>query len=255
MARNKMFSLVLLTATVYAGLTATAFVGATDVVPAQLNCNAVQLLAVIKPDERIEVPARGFSLLPPQGERWCYRRLTSFGVNFSKIPPFAGPLEKPPSLEEIVATRMFSSIALSLQGLIREGTDIQNPAELKTFVDGLIRENLFFQVVGGLSSPNHRFSILESNVTAENLPGEVCVRFNARAKERGNRQAPALVFVLNLPDNRVCRHPGLSETELVWIGFVERYLASEQPRSDALKREYEPFVQSLQFMTPHASTR
>jgi hypothetical protein len=174
--------------------TAAAFAGAADVAPVQLNCNALQLSAAIKLEERIEVPARGFSLLPPQGERWCYRRLTSFGVNFSKIPPFAGPREKPPSLEEIVAMRQFSAIALSLQGLVKGETNIQNTEDLKTLVERLIRENLFFQVTGGLSSADHRFSILESNVAAASLPGVVCVRFDARAEERGNRQAPALVF-------------------------------------------------------------
>jgi hypothetical protein len=231
-------------------LTAPAFCSAADVMPIVPDCKMLQSSAATKREQRIEIVAPGFSILPPQGERWCYRFLTSFGVSFFKIPPSASPLDRPPSLEEVVATRMFSAIAVSLKGLLGEGVQIQNADDLKTFVDGLIRENLFSQVLTGLSSGEHRFRLLESKVEIRSFSSALCVRFDTRIEERGNVQAPALLFVLNFPGNVVCRHPAVAETELIWIGFVERYLQGEQPISDTLKGEYEPYVQSLQFTTP-----
>jgi hypothetical protein len=231
-------------------LAAAAFCSAADVAPIPPDCKVLQSLAVTKKEQRIEIAAHGFSILPPQGERWCYSLLASSGVSFFKIPPSAGPLDRPPSLEEFVATRLFSAIAISLKGLIREGANIQNPVDLKTFVDLSIRENIFPQFITGISSGAHRFRLLESTVAVMNFSSAVCVRFDGRVEERGNLQAPALVFVLNFPGNVVCRHPAVAETELIWIGFVERYLQGEQPISDTLKGEYEPYVQSLQFTPP-----
>lgn len=231
-------------------LAAAAFCSAADVMPIVPDCKMLQSSAATKREQRIEIVAQGFSILPPQGERWCYRFLTSSGVSFFKIPPSASPLDRRPSLEEVVATRLFSAMAMSLKGLIREGVRIQNPDDLKTFVDLLIRENLFSQVITGISSGEHRFRLLDSSVAIMSLSSAVCVRFDGRIEERGNVQAPALVFVLNFPGNVVCRHPAVADTELIWIGFVERYLQGEQSISDTLKGEYEPYVQSVQFTTP-----
>jgi hypothetical protein len=222
---------------------------AADFVPTPPDCKALQSSPVTKLDQRIEIAAPGFSILPPQGERWCYRLLASSGASFFKIPPFSGPLEKP-SLEEFMARRLFSAMAMSIKGLIQESGDLKNPDELKSFVDRLIREHLFPQVITGLSSGEHRFLVLESNVAIMNLSNAVCVRFDGIIEEQGNRQAPRFVFVLNFPGNVVCRHPAAPETELIWIGFVERYLRGEQPSSLTLKGEYEPFIQSLRFMPP-----
>jgi hypothetical protein len=214
-----------------------------------LDCKTLQSSAA-KPQQRIEIAAHGFSVLPPQGERWCYRLLASSGVSFFKIPRLDWPSERPPSLEEIVAGRLFSAIAVSLKGL-RDFEQIQHPDDLKALVSILIREQIFSQFTTGLSSVDHRFRLFESNLKSESYSGAICVIFDARVEERGNLEAPNLVFVLNFPGNAVCRHPALSETELIWIGFVERYLQGEQSTSEALKQEYEPYVQSVQFMPPH----
>ena len=231
-------------------LAAAAFCSAAEVMPSPVDCAMLQSSAVTKRELRIEIAAEGFSILPPQGERWCYRLLASSGVSFFKIPPSAGLIDRPPSLEEVVATRLFSAMAMSLKGLIRDGVRIQNPDDLKSFVDHLIRENLFSQVLTGISSAEHRFRLLESKVDITSFSSSICVRFDGRVEERGNIQAPALVFVLNFPGNVVCRHPAVAETQLIWIGFVERYLRGEQPISDTLKGEYEPYVQSVQFTPP-----
>ena len=239
----------LLLAAVFLYVTTSARGHAAEVLPAPIHCAMLQGTAVTNLAQRIEIAARGFSILPPQGERWCYRLLTSDGVSFFKIPPIAG-FEKPPSLEEFVAMRLFSGMAMSLKGLRDIDTRIKNPDEIEAVVDLLIREQLFPQIIVGIASMEHRFRLLESNVSTVAYSGAMCVKFDARVEESGNVQAPNLVFVLNFPGNVVCRHPNESEAELIWIGFVERYLRSEQPTADSMKQEYEPYIQSLQFIVP-----
>lgn len=227
-----------------------ALCNAADVTSVPLDCKTLQSSAA-KLEQRIEIAAHGFSVLPPQGEHWCYRLLAVSGVSFFKIPKLEWPSERPPSLEEIVAGRLFSATAVSLKGLSGFDAQIQHPDDLKTLVALLIREQVFSQFTTGLSSGDHRFRLLESNLESETYSGAMCVKFDAKVEEQGNLQAPNLVFVLNFPGNVVCRHPAVSETELIWIGFVERYLRSEQSTAAALKQEYEPYVQSVQFMPPH----
>lgn len=227
-----------------------AFCGAADLIPVAPDCPMLQSAAVTKLEQRIEIAPHGFSILPPQGERWCYRLLTSAGVSFFKIPPTAAPLGRPPPLEEIMAMRLFSGMAMSLDGLRDFETQIQSSDELQAQVDHLIRDQLFAQIIVGVSVGDHRFRLLESSTRPVSYSGATCVRFDARVEERGNVQTPTLIFVLNFPANVVCRHPTVAETRLIWIGFVERYLRSEQPMADTLKREYEPYVQSVQFMPP-----
>jgi hypothetical protein len=226
------------------------FCNAADVTSVPVDCKAARVSAA-KPEQRIEIAAHGFSVLPPQGERWCYTLLASSGVSFFKVPKLDWPHERPPSLEEFVAGRLFSATAVSLKGLRGFDAPIEHPDDLKTLVVRLIRQQFFAQFTTGLISGEHRFRLLESNLTSETYAGAMCVKFDARVEEQGNLQAPNLVFLLNFPGNVVCRHPGVSETELIWIGFVERYLQGEQSTADALKLEYEPYVQSVQFMPPH----
>jgi len=221
-----------------------AFCTAADVISIPVYCKALPSSAVAKLEQRIEIAAHGFSVLPPQGERWCYRLLASSGVSFFKIPKLERPSERQPSLEEIVAGRLFSAIAVSLKGLRDVDGQIQHPDDLKTLVGLMIREQIFSQITTGLSSADHRFRLLESHLMSETYSGAICARFDARVEERGNVQAPNLVFVLNFPGNVVCRHPAVSEAELIWIGVVERYLQGEQSISDTLKGEYEPLFKA-----------
>lgn len=236
-------------AVVFLYLTISVLCRAAEVLPGPVHCAMLQSTAVTKLEQRIEIADRGFSVLPPQGERWCYRLLTSNGVSFFKIPPIAG-FEKPLSLEGFVAGRMFTGMAMSLKGLREVEPQVTNPDELKAVVNLLISQQLFSQITTGIATMNHRFRLLESDVSTVAYSGAMCVRFDAKVEERGNVQAPKLVFVLHFPGNLVCRHPHLSETELIWVGFTERYLRSEQPAADTLKREYEPYIQSLQFIAP-----
>lgn len=221
---------------------------AADSTPITINCDALQSSPVTNPEQRIEIAAPGFSVLPPRGELWCYRLMSSQGVSFFKIPKFSKAFDGPPSLETAVL-RLSGAMAMSLKGLWDLGNP-QSPDELKSLVSVLINEHLFSQISAGVLSAQHRFGLLESNVSINSTLGANCVTFDAVVKERGSAQAPTVAFVLNLPGNIVCRHPTASDIDLIWVGFVERYVDGDQRASDTLKGEYEPFVQSLQFMRP-----
>lgn len=221
---------------------------AADAAPITPNCDTLKSLPVTNPEQRIEIAAPGFSVLPPRGEGWCYRLMASQGVSFFKIPKFERAFDGPPSLETAVL-RLSGAMAMSLKGL-RDFGNPQSPDELKSLVSVLINEHLFSQISAGVLSAQHRFGLLESNVAINSTLGANCVTFDALVKERGSVQAPTLVFVVNLPGNVVCRHPTASDIDLIWVGFVERYVDGDRPASDTLKGEYEPFVQSLQFMRP-----
>jgi hypothetical protein len=222
---------------------------AADFEPITVNCDTLRSTAVTNLDQRLEIGVQGFSVLPPQGEHWCYRSMVS-GVSFFKVHKSENGFERPPSHAELAALHMFGAIAMSLGGFGKFGTKIQTPDELKTLVDRLISEHLFSQILGGVLSAEHRFQLLESNVAINSSLEAICVRFATRVEERGSSQAPGLVFVLNLSGNVACRHPDAPAIGLIWAGFFERYVQGDQPAADTLRGETEPFVRSLQFMPP-----
>ncbi len=56
---------------------------AADFISIPLDCKGLKASGV--GHQRIEVPATGFSVLPPQGENWCVSSMAS-GFLFSKTP-------------------------------------------------------------------------------------------------------------------------------------------------------------------------
>jgi hypothetical protein len=223
---------------------------AAESAPITISCDSLQSSAVTNLGQRVEIVAQGFSVLPPQGQGWCYRAMASRGGSFFKIPKFEKGFESLPSRDQIAALHIFSAIALSLAGFTDFGAKIKSPEELESIVHLLINEHLFSQILDGVQSAEHRFRLLESNIVSDTFLGAGCVRFKATVEERGSVQAPALVFLLNFTANVVCLHPTAPDSDLIWIGFVERYVQGDKPASDTLKQEYEPFVQSLRFMPP-----
>ena len=223
---------------------------AAESAPITVSCDTLQSSAVTNLGQRVEILAQGFSVLPPQGEGWCYRAIASQGGSFFKLPKFEKDFESLPSRDQIAALHLFSAIALSLAGFRDFGAKIKRPEELESVVNLLITEHLFSQILDGVQSAEHRFRLLESNIVSDTSFGARCVRFNAKVEERGNVQAPGLIFLSNLTGNVVCLHPTATNSDLFWIGFVERYVQGDQPASEMLKGEYEPFVQSLRFMPP-----
>jgi hypothetical protein len=231
-------------------LATAAYCEAANVAPITLDCGALRFSAVTNIDRRVEIATPGFSILPPQGEHWCYRLMASQGISFFKIPKIEKAFERPPSREEVAALRMFSAIAISLKGIRNFKTNMQSPEELKSSVNLMIDERLFSQIMDGVESAEHRFRLLDSKVVMDNSSEASCARFDAKFEERGSVQAPGVVFLLNFTGNVVCRHPTASDLNLIWVGFIERYIEGDHPAMDTLKEEYEPFVQSLQFMLP-----
>jgi len=217
--------------------------------PITPTCDTLKSLPVTDLEQRIEIEAPGFSVLPPRGEHWCYRLMASQGVSFFKLPKFEKVFDGPPELE-IAALHLLGAMAMSLKGFGDFGTKLQTPDELKTVVNVLINTHLFPQILEGVVSAEHRFRVMQSNVSINSALGATCVGFDALIEERGNAQAPTLVLFVNLPGNVVCRHPTASDRDLIWVGFGERYVEGDRPTADTMKGEYEPFVQSLRFMPP-----
>jgi len=63
---------------------------------------------------------------------------------------------------------------------------------------------------------------------------------------------PGLVMILNFSNNLICAHPqpASSKRGLLWIGFVETYQEGARSAADTVRWEVEPFLRSLQFITP-----
>ncbi len=212
-----------------------------------LNCTGLQTLPVTNLEQRVEIASQGFSVLPPQGEHWCYKLMADAGVSFFKIPKIGNASNRKPSRDEVLEMHLVSAIAMSLKGFEHVSSNVQSRRTMNNAVATMIHEQLFSQIVTGVLSQQHRFRVLESNVTVAAHGPANCVRFNASVEEKGHPQAPNLVFLLNYPRNLVCRHPSAPKIGLIWFGFVERYAQGDKPAAATLQGEYEPYLQSVQF--------
>jgi hypothetical protein len=235
-------------------LTVASFCNAAGFTPLPLNCSMAQSSAVTNPDQRIEVPAPGFSVLPPQGENWCVRSMASQGLNFVKLPvsvPVFGQSLSPDELFRVTLQAVrFMVFAVSFSDF---GFNTESPGQLKVAVDEMIRTHIFSQFMGGISSAERRYQLLESDSLVDRSVGASCVRFDAKVEERGMHGVPhGLVMILNFSNNLICVHPepASSESRLVWISFVETFREGDQSTADTVRREVEPVLRSLQFTTP-----
>lgn len=206
-------------------LTVAAFSDAASFTPIPLNCNMLDSSPVTNRDKRIEVSALGFSVLPPQGENWCVKSLASQGLSFLKAPVSGAIFGQSPSPDEL--------FQLSLTAIRFTGLAVDLPD---------------FGFNTGASLPVVRVTFAGRQVLWSS-----CVRFDAKVEERGMHQArPGLVMILNFSNNLICAHPqpASSKSPLIWISFVETYREGEQSAADTVRREVDPFLQSLQFMPP-----
>jgi hypothetical protein len=216
-----------------------------------LDCRGLKASAVDQ--QRTEVPASGFSVVPPQGENWCVSSMAS-GLFFFKHPASVEILALPPSRSDlfhvVLQTVRFVGMALALPEF---GTEHPSPDQLKVVVDELISNHFFSQVVGGISSAERHFQLMKAHSTIDRSYGASCVRFDAKVEEQGAYLAPPdVVMNLNFSNNLVCAHPqpSSSKSSLVWIGFVEVYREDDQSAAATLSREVEPFLHSLEFTSP-----
>jgi hypothetical protein len=227
------------------------FCSAADSQIIQLDCRGLKASGVGR--QRIESLVSGFSVVPPQGENWCVSSMAS-GFFFFKHPASVEILAQPPSpndlFQAVLQTVRFMGMALALPAF---GTEHPSPEQLKVVVDELISNHFFSQVVGGISSAERRFQLLESHSAIDRSYGASCVRFDAKVKQQGAYLAPPdVVMNLNFLNNLVCAHPqpGSSKNGLVWISFVEVYREGDESAAAALNREVEPFLRSLEFTGP-----
>ena len=133
------------------------------------------------------------------------------------------------------------------------GTEHPSPEQIKVVVDELISHHFFSQVVGGVSSAERHFQLVESHSAVDGSFGVSCVRFDAKVAEQGAFLAPPNVVInLNFFDNLVCAHPQptSAKSSLVWISFVEVYREGDQSAAATLSREVEPLLRSLEFTGP-----
>jgi hypothetical protein len=227
------------------------FCSAAETQTIPLDCKGMKTSAVGQ--QRIEVPASGFSVLPPQGENWCMSPMAS-GFFFFKHPVSVEILAQRPSRSDlfqvVLQTVRFMGMALALPEF---GTEHPSPDQLKVVVDELISHHFFAQVVGGISSAGRRFQLVESHSAIDRSYGASCVRFDAKVEQREAYLAPAdVVMNLNFFNNLVCAHPqpASPKSSLVWLSFVEVYREGDQSAAAALSREVEPFLRSLEFTGP-----
>ena len=235
-------------------LTVAAFCGAASFTPVPLNCGMLQSSLVTNLNQRIEVSASRFSVLPPRGENWCVKSMASQGLNFLKAPVSMAVFGQPSSADELLPQLLpavrFTALAVDFPDF---GFNIESPEQLKVAVDEMIKMHAFSQYTGGMTSAERRYQLLESHSAVDRSLDASCVRFDAKVEERGFQFAlPGSVLVLNFINNLICVHPqpASSKSRLIWISFVEAYREGEQSAADTVRQEVEPFLQSLQFMRP-----
>jgi len=225
---------------------------AADSISIPLSCKGLQASAAGQ--QRIEVMDSGFSVLPPQGENWCVRSMSSQGFTFMKHPGSVEISAQPPTpndlFQVVLETVRFMGIAVALPEF---GTHYPSPDQLKVVVDDLISNHFFSQVVGGISSAERHFRLVDSHSAIDGSLGASCIRFDATVEESGAYLAPADVIVnLNFFSNLVCVHPQptSAKSSLVWLSFVEVYREGDQSAAATLRGEVEPFLRSLEFTGP-----
>jgi len=131
------------------------------------------------------------------------------GFFFFRHPASVEILAQPPSPNDLfqvmLQTVRFVGMALALPEF---GTEHPSPDQLKVVVDELISNHFFSQVVGGISSAERRFQLVESHSAVDRSVGASCVRFDAKVAEEGAFLAPPDVVInLNFFNNLVCAHP------------------------------------------------
>jgi hypothetical protein len=228
-----------------------SFCSAGDFISIPLDCKGLQATAIGQ--QRIEVPASGFSVLPPQGENWCVSSMAA-GFFFFKHPATVEILAQPPSRSDlfqvVLQSVRFMGMALALPEF---GTEHPSPDQLKLVVDELISNHFFSQVVGGISSAERRFELVNSHSAADGSFGASCVRFDAKVEEQGAYLAPPdVVMNLNFSNNLVCAHPqpSSSKSSLVWIGFVEVYRDGDRSAAATVSQEVDSFLRSVELTGP-----
>jgi hypothetical protein len=188
---------------------------------------------------RVEFPASGFSVLPPQGKNWCMRRSGPNGVVFRKT-------------EDGNAAHTVVTMA---QEVSVEEPNLDTVEGLRDFVERWLRAGGNTRWMGLTlvldDTPLPRFKLIESRFDVKNPFAAICVGFDSVTEERGNRRFRDAVLIMVNRNQFLCRHPHARDRLLVLIGTSERYRRDAAPAGGLLldfwQGELEPFVRSLRF--------
>jgi hypothetical protein len=82
-------------------LTVAAFCGAASFTPVPVTCGQLESSTIMNLNQRMEVSASGFSVLPPQGENWCVKTLASRELSFVRAPVSVSIFGQPSSPDEL----------------------------------------------------------------------------------------------------------------------------------------------------------
>ena len=173
-----------------------AFCSAAVFTPIPFNCSVFDSSLVTNVDERIEVSSLGFSVLPPQGENWCVKSMAEKGLSFLKVPGSVAVYGQPRSPDDLLPAALqaarFTGVAVGLPDF---GFKTGSPEQLKIAVDQTISIHVFSQFVGGLSSAERHYELLESHSILDTSLDATCVRFDAKVEARGYHKAlPGIVY-------------------------------------------------------------
>ncbi len=184
-----------------------------------LGCGGVRL--VTNPTQRFEL--QSFSILPPQGENWYFRR-TDRGITFLKRL-----MDRPVKATD--SARSFYAAAIARETTYAKLT----LPEFRELVERSLNP-----------SPGGRFRPMQSKVVSDNSLRADCMRYDSVQEERDNPRWPGFVLVMTI-HGFTCLHPYAPGLE-VNLFYSERYVHGDQPvLNDPLKREVELFLGSVLF--------
>jgi len=212
-----------------------------------IDCRALGLTPVTDPNQRIDFPGEGFSILPPRGDHWCVSQTHPGGIFFAKNLLGGKLLHGPPPLVERVHTFGAGAMVVFLE----EG-ELETLTELQAFAERWLRAGGGYREVGSKRvldpSPVPRFKHISSKVGPDKSLGAACVRLEAAAEKRDNPRARGVVLILT-EVGYLCRHPRTSGLLLIIVA-TERYAQGDVPLAGTLRQEGEAVARDILFASP-----
>ena len=206
----------------------------TSFTPRTVDCG--RLTPVSNPSGRIELASLGVSIVPPQASRWCMSPMSADVFSFGTHSLMGRYLETAPTVAEAAHTL----------GILVMAAPPPTDAKLDT-------PEALLAVAQRMLGGSDRFRTVESRLLPDSAIGVDCITFDAVLEEHNNPRAPGLVLQVVSRRNHLCRHPYARSPTLVLWGASERYAqGTVKPPSliDTLQPEWEPSVQSVQFLRP-----
>jgi hypothetical protein len=175
-------------------------------------------------DSAVRVIGPGFSVLPPSGSNWVVSKDSSLdAISFGKANP-----EHFKQGGSVIAVA--SLVSAGNQG-------IASPEGLRSAVEGYVRRHLSTYTIVSVSVEPYR----------DRQRNTDCARIETVSEERGNPRYPGKVLLMTVT-GKACRHP-LALDRFVQVTYSERRPVGTPPLiDDALRRECETTLDSLEFL-------